>query len=45
MDEAIKHVEETLNIVYDESQKAAIRAFFSHSFMILNGGPEQERRR
>ncbi|MFR9256681.1 MAG: ATP-dependent RecD-like DNA helicase [Merdibacter sp.] len=39
LDEAIKHVEETLNITYDESQKAAIRGFFNHSFMILNGGP------
>lgn len=38
-DAQLAAVQEELNIVYDDSQKAAIRGFFTHSFMILNGGP------
>lgn len=37
--EMIEEVEKENNITYDDIQKQAIEQFFSHSTMILNGGP------
>lgn len=37
--ETIAQVEQKNNITYDDTQKKAIEQFFSHSMMILNGGP------
>lgn len=37
--ETIAQVEQNNNIAYDDTQKQAIEQFFSHSIMILNGGP------
>lgn len=37
--ETIAQVENKNNIAYDDTQKKAIEQFFSHSIMILNGGP------
>ncbi|WP_288162801.1 SF1B family DNA helicase RecD2 [Dubosiella newyorkensis] len=39
LEEKIEEVEFAYAIEYDPTQKKAIKEFFNHSFMILNGGP------
>lgn len=39
LDQAIASIEEELVISYDEKQKEAMKQFFRHPLMILNGGP------
>lgn len=39
LDDLIERIERKEHISYDQKQKDAIREFFHHSIMILNGGP------
>ncbi len=39
LSDALKHIQEKLNIEYDEKQIEAIQCFFEEDFMILTGGP------
>lgn len=39
LDQAIETIETQTAITYDDIQKEAIETFFTHSMMVLNGGP------